>query len=78
MKLEADNFSITLSRRNGDFSLFAFSNAFVSSSFVSSVQYPEVPGCCLHESLKHLGGLMELVSIIGQPLLVEKDSELVM
>jgi len=52
VKLEADNFSITLSRRNGAFSLFAFSNAFVSSSFISSVQYAGVPGCCLHESLK--------------------------
>jgi len=27
---------------------------------------------------KHLGGLMDLVSIIDQPLLVEKHSELVM
>ena len=47
LRLEADNFSITLSRRNAAFSLFAFSNA-----FVSAVQYAGVPGCCLHESLQ--------------------------
>ena len=61
LRLEADNFSITLSRRYGAFSLFAFSNAFVGSSFVSSVQYAGVPGCCLHESLK------EPLSTVSKP-----------
>lgn len=50
--IAADSFSITLSRWNGAFSLFAFFNAAVSSSVVSSVQYAGVPGCCRHESLK--------------------------